>query len=462
MTRFTGERDPTLFHFIGLQGEKNRRKLAEAFLRPTTWKDYCNLISPTKCQLPNITALRPPDDENEGERYFSDGLYTGYFRKTEQSDCDSHPNNCTGHIVDFPCGWSSYVFQQVIHLGIALESNGPEAGSRGYSYDQMVDIWAAANATKSNVMMLWWSPEALYQEYLGTDAEFQPVILPAPTQACNNARVDIRTRCEGTLEERIGNAQGMCDYSPIPLLRLFTRNLYMLSRSMELESAQQSPAYDTIKAFTFSGLQIGTIFDRWRQRGQDKWNYDPRDAVCGWVVDNIEQIQTLIPRTFPRVVQNATNRSQNALAVSATAVSCFAICLVVICITFTYRFRKTRCMIYAQTEFAAFLLIGLLMVSLGAGILAIPPTDATCTATIWLTNMGYTLELVPLVVKMAAINQIMNAARKMRRVTLSRRSLFGVVVVLSMIVVVFLMFWTILDRPIQATSYQLTQKKRTR
>lgn len=457
--RFTGQRDPTLFHYLGIQGEVNRRKLAETFLRPTSWKDYCELASPTNCTLPTSTALRPPADEIEGARYFVEGLYTGFFRKTEQNNCDEHPTNCTGHIVDFPCGWSSYVFQQAAHLNIALESNGPEDVSGGYSYGQMIEIWAAANATRSNVMMLWWTPEALFQNYLGTDAEFQRVALPPPTQECINARVDIGTRCAGTLEERMGNPLGTCDSAPFPLLRIVTRNLFTLGQGTTLSLAQYSPAYDAIRAFTFSGLQIDTIFSRWAKRGKDKWNYDPRDAVCTWVVDNLEHIKSIVPRSYPRVVHHDMKATRSVLFVGSITISCVAIVMVLVCMIFTYRYREKRCMVYAQPEFLAMLLTGLLMVSLGALILAIPPTNATCTLSTWLTNMGYTLELVPLVVKIAAINQIMNAARKMRRVKVDRYSLVGVVIVLSLMVVVFLVLWTILDRPSQATNYQLTSQK---
>jgi hypothetical protein len=49
-----------------------------------------------------------------------------------------------GHIVDFRCGWTSYVKQITHHLDIALESNGPEPMSAGYSYSQMTEVWAAA------------------------------------------------------------------------------------------------------------------------------------------------------------------------------------------------------------------------------------------------------------------------------------------------------------------------------
>ena len=133
--KFTGERDLTLFSYLGLQGEQNRRKLAEMFRRPTSWKEYCDLVSADGCETPDDVAIRAPE-EGEETRMYVDGLYKGHFRKTEQNDCDKNPDTCTGHIVDFPCGWTSYVKQQTHHLRIALESNGPEPISDGYSYGQ--------------------------------------------------------------------------------------------------------------------------------------------------------------------------------------------------------------------------------------------------------------------------------------------------------------------------------------
>lgn len=97
--KFTGERDPTLLSYMGLHGEENRRKLAERFLRPTAWGDYCIEVSNSSCVTPDGVALRAPKDATESARYFVENLYTGYFRKTEDNNCDTMPLNCTGHIV---------------------------------------------------------------------------------------------------------------------------------------------------------------------------------------------------------------------------------------------------------------------------------------------------------------------------------------------------------------------------
>jgi len=162
--KFTADRDASLTNYLGLKGEKNRRKLAETFKRPTTWKDYCKEISENNCSSPDAVAARAPLAHEENSMFLED-VYTGYFRATDENDCDRMNGTlCTGHIADFPCAWKSFVTQQAYHLDIALESSGPSSNG-GYSYNQLYEIWQAANATKSDVMMLWWTPEALFDRF---------------------------------------------------------------------------------------------------------------------------------------------------------------------------------------------------------------------------------------------------------------------------------------------------------
>lgn len=98
--KFTLERDPTLLSYIGLAGEHNRRKVAEAFLRPTSWGDYCLEVSPDNCTTNNGIAAKAPSTLEDATRYFAQGQYTGHFRNTTQNDCDIQAHNCTGHIAE--------------------------------------------------------------------------------------------------------------------------------------------------------------------------------------------------------------------------------------------------------------------------------------------------------------------------------------------------------------------------
>jgi len=68
------------------------------------------------------------------------------------------------------------------------------------------------------------------------------------------------------------------------------------------------------------------------------------------------------------------------------------------------------------------------------------------------------MELVPLIVKVAAINRLMSSARKLRRVVLNRSTLFIGVAVLNSVMVVCLISWTILDPPKRQAKDQLSEK----
>ena len=208
--KYTALRDPTLLTYFGLAGEERRRKLADIFQRPTKWGDYCSQVSVTRCMEPDGVAKRAPANEAEAGLYFDAQDYTGHFRKTEESDCDAHPDTCTGHIADFPCGWSSFVQQQTYHLGIPLTSSGNEPGCRGYNYGEFLGIIDAANATKSNLIFQWWQPDVLHNKFQGTDAEFQAVGMPLPTLDCIEHTVSSVDRCDPDPVVRRGSAEGAC------------------------------------------------------------------------------------------------------------------------------------------------------------------------------------------------------------------------------------------------------------
>jgi hypothetical protein len=114
-------------------------------------------------------------------------------------------------------------------------------------------------------------------------------------------------------------------------------------------------------------------------------------------------------------------------------------------------------MIFAQVEFLFLLLVGLLTINIGAIVISMPATDASCVASVWLVNAGYTFVLIPLIVKVSAINRLVHAAAGMKRVVLRRESLFGAVFIISGFVAVFLIVWTTLDPPRVQDEYDLTE-----
>jgi len=52
--------------------------------------------------------------------------------------------------------YTYYIYKPIMkyHLGIAVESDGPGEANGSYSYGSMLEIYAAANATGSHVIMV--------------------------------------------------------------------------------------------------------------------------------------------------------------------------------------------------------------------------------------------------------------------------------------------------------------------
>ncbi|KAL3917281.1 MAG: hypothetical protein SGILL_004790, partial [Bacillariaceae sp.] len=454
MPKYTAKEDPSLLSWFGLAGEENRQKLAEKFKRPTKWREYCEAVSSDNCARPDNVTSRAPLSMEEGNHYFLEGMYNGHFRYTDDNNC-TLSENCTGHFLDYPCGWTSFFGQQAHHLNIALTGSGDQPGSAGYSNVEMVEVWHAANYTKSDI--IGWRPEALYQQYQGTDFELQPVLMPSPSQECLDNRVDATQRCSLDPTERVGSELGVCAVPASPNYKAISTGLFeLVHNNPNIPVPLQSPAYEVVKEFTMNTFQLGVIFDQWLSPSNgtlDKFGYDPRQAVCSWVQENLEDLQRqLIPRSYPRDIQIEETSMVSKVAI---AFGFLAVTATLVTTAFTVKLRKNKSFVYAQIEFVFLLLFGLLQVSIAGVVSAFPPTDGLCIATSWLVNVGYTFELVPLVVKIAAIYSLSQAAARMKRIKLSRSFLFGVMGGILLIVLVYNILWTVLDPLKKEGDYKL-------
>ncbi|CAB9514096.1 Gamma-aminobutyric acid (GABA) B receptor [Seminavis robusta] len=460
VTKFTADDDPTLVSYRGLMGEANRQKMADMFLRPTTWRDYCLEVSPNNCRLSDDVAQRAPSTEDEDDRMFVPGLYTGHFRATDDNNCTLNPTTCTGHIGNYPCGWTSHVEQSLYHLNIPLKSDGMEGvdetgnGKGGYTSSQLADMWHAANATKSNLIMFWWTPQPLYYRYLGSDAEMQRILLPPVTQACVEARTTAADECSLNQTVRAGDPKGACDNAPHELHKLITGALQQVIQSENIPAAIRSPAYDMLRIFQVTDAQLGDISQLWQQP-----DISPRQAVCRWAADNLDILYHSVPTSYPRVAR--LDNELSGFGIAMTVLGAITTILVLVTAFFVYKRRNKLAVRYAQVEFVWLLLCGSFLIAIGAILTSLPATDGTCVATVWFINIGYTLELVPLIVKVAAINEMLNAASRLRRVTLTHKSLFGAVAVISVLCCVFLTIWTVLDSPNKKAVYDLTGETTT-
>jgi hypothetical protein len=454
----TAMTEPSLYHYSGLMGEENRQKLASMFKRPITWLQYCDEISQTQCSSPDDTAVHYPS-AIDYDKYFVPSLFQGYFMATEKNNCTLTPN-CTGNFVGFPCGWSSYAEPQLHHFNIALESGGSDGPANGYSYLSMQEIWHAANATNSHVMMIYMKPEALYQEFLNTDYAFQRIAFPETTEECVKARRPDRLRCSDTasFEDRMGDKAGTCDEAEEALQSVIVKALKEITMGDDIPEAVKSPAYDAVKEFKIHNLQIGEIFLRWVHTYHRDTHIGLREAACEWVVDNLDVLEAFVPDSFPRVVKEMDSQP-TTLSISATIVAGAAIVCSLAASAATYVNRGKTSIILAQIEFLWILLAGLTLVSTGSLVGSFKPTDATCVATVWFVNLGYSLELVPLLVKSVALNHVMSAGRRMRRSKMNTTVLFGAVAIITILVMGELAVWTAIDPAQRQTSFIVTNVK---
>jgi len=163
----------------------------------------------------------------------------------------------------------------------------------------------------------------------------------------------------------------------------------------------------------------------------------------------------LMPRFFPRQLEEK-NSSFSTGMIIALIIGGIAGVTTLLSTVLTYLQRKKKAFVYAQVEFAFFLLFGLLLVSIAAITTALPPSNASCVATVWLMNIGYTFELLPLILKIGAINKLLQAAKKMKRIKLSKNYLYGMVALSCGVVIVFMIIWTALDRPKKEGQFELT------
>eukprot|EP00585_Thalassiosira_rotula_P022495 CAMPEP_0196226628 /NCGR_PEP_ID=MMETSP0912-20130531/50499_1 /TAXON_ID=49265 /ORGANISM="Thalassiosira rotula, Strain GSO102" /LENGTH=872 /DNA_ID=CAMNT_0041506137 /DNA_START=459 /DNA_END=3079 /DNA_ORIENTATION=+ len=355
--------------------------------------------------------------------------------------------------MDFACTWRSYFKQQAYHLGIALESNGNDA-SGGYAYKDMVDIWKAANATRSDLIGQWWATETTYVSLLGTDSELIKITLPVATESCIEARASY-DRCDenATPSEEHGAKEGACGEKPIGLRNVVVGNLQTNIEQNKNLVAAMSPAYDFVNNFDLTELQIYQLLEGRQRRGIDSnKNIDFRHATCKWLADNWDFVARLVPQSHPRTFTEdpllaapitITALVISALALAVTSAAAFLISGVPRCQSISTRrlaFRKT-----AQIEFVRMLLLGQFFIPLGALLLACAPSEGRCIASVWLINVGYTLVLVPTLVRVSALIKVLQAGKKFRRVAVDKKKLVKTSVGISGIAAVFCAIWTGLD-----------------
>jgi hypothetical protein len=438
--KFTASRYPFTVTHMGLASDRHRT--ASVFKRPTTWVDYCHEVSISNCSQPDGIADRYPEADDKG-KYFANG-YIGHFRYTAKNNCTGAENNntCTGHIVNGPCSWSTFLESQAYWNNIALESDGPDLVNSGYSYSEMLQIWDAANATRSDVIMWWYNPDSLIEAFRDTDFEFTRVYLPSPSVECRESRVSPEDRCSADPLVRRGNIEGSCDNIGHTTKKAIASSL----RDMAILSAEQeqSPGYYYIRNFNIDELEISDMLYEFVNKGRS--GQAAREAVCGWVANNTDYLKSFVPPGHPRVFRYRDD-DEEIVSKVAKIVGLIAVMYILSSYVVTCRRRNAQVFVYAQVQFIFVVLFGLLLVSIGAIINSLEPNDIVCVSRVWLVSLGYTCELAPLIIKVSAMNRLMRASRRMRRVRIKPYSLYTKVIALAALMAIYLIVWTVVDPP---------------
>ena len=113
----------------------------------------------------------------------------------------------------------------------------------------------------------------------------------------------------------------------------------------------------------------------------------------------------------------------------------------------TYLYRKEKQIRFAQEFFLYLFSLGLCLVGIGASLYGAVPSAGSCVARWWFTVIGFTLVFVPLLIKICAINKLMNDSKKCRVTKVSKEKVYKVVGALVLVVALYLSIWTGVDAP---------------
>ena len=179
--------------------------------------------------------------------------------------------------MDYPCSWKPFTEQQMhwnkIH--VEAENTGPH-----YSGSSLKEIFYAANATRSDVMALWWKPDPTFDQF-----EYIKIAFPFPSTECIKNRRPTVDRCSASKEELVGMKEGACDLAILPLEKVIAKSLRENAYDTALDT--RSPAHQFATSFTFQNIHVEELLQNWYQRKVDRYGYDPREAVCEWVATHL-------------------------------------------------------------------------------------------------------------------------------------------------------------------------------
>lgn len=277
--------------------------------------------------------------------------------------------------------------------------------------------------------------------------DFVEVALPKPTRECLDNRPDPPDRCTASEDELRGKQVGSCGYNTHSTEKYFA--ISFRERNVESPIASRSPGPQLARNLHLSDIDLSEVMVDWVKRGVDQWNYDPRAAVCEWVAANYESglsFKKFIPPGYPRVVQQEAGYN-TALTIFCIVFGVLGSIVSGVAGGATYHYRNEKQIKFAQEFFLYLFSAGFFLVDIGASLYGAVPSTGSCVARFWFVVIGYTLVFVPLLIKISAINKLMNDSKKMRRTSVSKSQVYKIVGTIVLVVIIYLSVWTGIDAP---------------
>jgi hypothetical protein len=106
------------------------------------------------------------------------------------------------------------------------------------------------------------------------------------------------------------------------LQNIFARTLS--EQAFDEPIASRSPGYEITKAVKITDWQINIMLRRWTSQGVDPYGNDAREALCSWVVENVDALLDFVPVGYPNKVLSGNSFYQTGFlcAVMAFAILC--------------------------------------------------------------------------------------------------------------------------------------------
>ena len=361
--KFTLENNPQYSTFYGYIGEANRQKVVTEFLQPITWKEYCTeVVTEDDCMSGNDAhATRLPLNDEEASDYVSYPDYIGYFRDTTNKTACKNDGECFGNFINDVCEINPLSEPMMYWNNIPLKSKGNHGHNGGYSWYEQKQIGMASYFTKSNVMMLLSEPSSYRSHFVGSEGEWVRVQFPESNKECRQFQLQSPINCTNQVD-RIGNSQNIpCDFPVKFGYKVISQTLKDAYDSVH--DTKKSPALEFLQTFMIDSKSMQNIFDDiantiallWPE--SDVMGYSEREGACKWLYENIEKIESAIPKGYPRGI---TEHENGILFLVATIVSIVVLCIVLFTATVIYIFRKAHVVRYSQLPFLGWMIGGMM------------------------------------------------------------------------------------------------------